>query len=543
MWPHMRWDHVYQVVAIMESLVQVTGGRVGRPMVLQPFQVMMILCWLGPEDPDTGLRLVKEGLQTLARKNGKTSETAALVTALLALHPEDYGLDGQEIQVGASDREQAGITFQMTSQYVARDVTLGIADKFKATPSRKTLIHKSTLSQLRCLSSDAYRAHGGNPALVLLDEIGNVPNDRAEEFYSVLTTGYGAQLEPLTLLLSTQAAMDSHFFSQQVDRGKRVNEGMLEDNTFAAFVFSLPEQDENGVAFDPYDEQWWYLANPGIDTIVSRQDIRDWARKARELPSLENNFRLLRMNQRVSANSSLFTRTQWASCGGHFDVERLEGRRCWMGLDLSETTDLTSLVLVFEPEDDEPMPVLPFFWIPGEGLEERGKRDKVPYSAWVKQGLIDATSARKIDYEKIAAKIDECISKYDVGALGFDRYKMKYVKKELEELGHYFEEKNDPFLREIGQGFISATRTVQLIEEAVIDSTLAHADHPILKWNAANTVVQRDPAGNRKFSKKDSFGRIDGIVALGMALHARDEVRITDAGPSVYMDESRAVFM
>jgi phage terminase large subunit-like protein len=543
-WPHMRWDHVYQVISLIETFRQATGGRVGQPMKLMHFQVMMVLAWLGPEDPETGLRIIRDGLATFARKSGKTSLVAAIVTALLCLHPDEHGLRGQEIQVGAADREQAGITFHMANMYVAQDQELGIAEKFKATPSKKLLMHRSTLSHLRCLSSDIATKHGGAPLMVLLDEIGNVRSDLAADFFSVLTTGYGAQLEPLTLQFSTQAPSDTHFFSEQVDRVKRINEGMLEDEQTAGFVFAIPEQDEDGVDFDVFDERWWYLGSPGIDVITSRQDMRNWAKKARETPSLENHFRVLRCNQRTSENAAFVTRTVWERNSGAFDQEDLIGRRCWLGLDLSETTDLTALVAVFEPlHEGETMPVLPFFWIPGEGLIERGKRDKVPYKAWSDAGLINTESSVRIDYALVAEKIDELNQLYDVGGFGYDRYKMKRVRAALEDLNYKFEEKNDPWLREIGQGFVSQTTTVQLLEEFLLEGTLAHGSNPILKWNAANAVIQKDPAGNRKFNKANSYGRIDGLVALGISLHVRFEVMTSADGPSVYSDESRAMFM
>ena len=204
---------------------------------------------------------------------------------------------------------------------------------------------------MRCLSSDAHRHHGGNAAIILIDEIGNVSSAQAEEFYSVLTTGDGAQAEPLTFLFSTQAATDQHFFSVAVDRAKAINEGKLTPDSFAGFVFELPETDADGEKVDPYDEDYWYLANPGMGTITNVRSIRDWATKAKEMPSLENKYRLLKLNQRVSETSGYVSRTVWEdnAAGGLPDPSELYGRPCWLGLDLSETTDLTALVALFEP--------------------------------------------------------------------------------------------------------------------------------------------------------------------------------------------------
>lgn len=552
-YPHMRWEHVYHVAHIIEGLKQPTGSGLGQSIKLMPFQVMILLAFLGPENPETKLRKIREGALTIARKNAKTAIIAGLCVALMSLHPDDHGLKGQEIQVGASDREQAGITYTMCERMILMDTDVGISRKFRPTPSKKTIAHLNTLTQLRCLSSDAHRHHGGNPAMVLLDEIGNVPASQAEEFYSVLTTGFAAQREPLTLLFSTQAPNDQHMFSQVVDRAKRINEGMVREDEFAGFVFEVPEVDQNNEDIDPHDETLWYLANPGIGGFFNVEDMKSWSKKARELPNLENKYKNLKLNQRVSETSAFLTRTVWQRNDVGFTKEKLEGRRCTLGLDLSETTDLTALVAVFEPIDedmDEPleclgrMPVIPHFWIPGEGLQERCRADKVPYDVWVRQGLVNAESSHVVDYRLVAEKIVEYMDLYEVLAIGFDRHKMKYLRKELLTLGveFYSKEEEDAFLIPIGQGFIGQSRSVQVLEEMAVQGKLAHAGNPVLRWNIANAVTVKDPAGNRKFEKAKSYGRIDGTVALAMAAHVYQDMELED-GESLYDDEERDVIM
>ena len=549
MYPHMRWMHVGHIVQILESFRQPTGSHVGAPIHLEPFQIMIILAFLGPQDPDTGLRIVREGLLTLGRKNGKTALVAGLAAALMCLHPDDHGLRGQEIQVGAADRDQAGITHMMAERFISMDDTLGVARKFRSVPSKKTLTHNATLTMLKCLSSDAYRQLGGNPVMVLLDEIGNVPGTAAEEFYSALTTGYGAQDEPLTLLLSTQAPNDQHFFSQQVDRAKRYNEGMGSDPTFAGFVFTLPEVDQDGNDISPFEESLWYLANPGLGTICNLADLQGWSKRARELPSLQNKYENLKMNRRVSETAAFLTRTAWEQNNVPFEMEQLIGLDCTLGLDLSETTDLTALCALFEPIEmmvngviEMRQPILMFYWIPGEGLQERSKVDHVPYDVWAREGLIDVKSSKVVDYSRVARQIIELINTYEVIALGFDRWRMRYLTKALEDEGFEFfsEEEQKEFLIEIGQGFKDQTRSVEVLEGLAVESKLAHAGHAILRWNIANTVVVSDPANNRKFDKIKSYGRIDGTVALALAAHARSEFEIDDDGPSMYDDPDYA---
>lgn len=472
-----------------------------------------------------------------------TAIVAALVVALMTLHPDDHGLHGQEIQVGAADREQSGITFKMATRYINQDEVIGISEKFHPIPSTKRLTHKTTLTELRCLSSEAYRAHGGNPVIVLLDEIGNVPAPNAREFYSVLTTGFGAQDEPLTLMFSTQAPTDTHFFSQQVDRAKRLNEGLLEDYSFAGFVFTLPDVDEDGNEFDIFDEKWWYLPCPGIDTIYSRKDMRDWAHRAKELPDLENSYRNLKLNQRVSMTSSFLTRRIWEKNNSPVDPVELYGKLCWVGIDLAETTDLAAMVLLFDYDEMGRQAILPFFWIPGEGLEVRSRRDKVPYDAWAKAGLIDVQSATTVDYGRIADKLSELAEDYNIQALGVDRWRWNQLEGKIKEKDNLRFEKDESTLFVIGQGFRDAPTSIELIEKDALEGKYAHGDNPILRWNIANTVKVKDAALNSKFAKNLSYGRIDGTIALAMARRARHEQERLAEGPSVYMDESREVFM
>ena len=546
LWEHCRWDQVYLLIRFIETLRQPTGSHIGEPIRLEPFQCMIVLAFFGPEDPKTHLRLVREGILTLARKNAKTALVAALATALMSISPEQGGLRGQEIQVGASDREQAGITYGMAERYVNFDKELGLPTRFRGVPSKKTITHLKTLTTLRCLSSDAYRHHGANPAVVIFDEIGNVPNSIAEEFYSVLTTGFGAQDEPLTLLLSTQAPNDQHMFSQMVDKAKRLNEGSLQDPEFAGFVFTVPEQDLTGRDVDAFDRKLWALGSPGYGTIYNPKDLDSWAKKARDMPGLRNKYENLKLNRRVSETSALIPRTIWMNNATAVEYQDLLGHRCVLGIDLAETTDLTALVALFDPVEELAgrMPVYSLFFLPGDGIEARSYRDKVPYDQWAREGKLDASSYKVVDYARVAQAMLTMMDDFVVCAVGFDRWKMKYLIKALAD--QHFELPEDQakeFFIEVGQGFKGQSRAIDIFEQLLLQERLAHGSHPILNWCAANAVVIQDPAKNRKFEKAKSFGRIDGIVALANAAFARGEFEIETDGESMYEDATREVLM
>jgi phage terminase large subunit-like protein len=520
-WPHMRWDHVYDVVQIIESLRHVKGALSGTRIKLEPFQILILLCILGPEDPETGLRIIKEGLLTMSRKCAKTTIIAAIVLALMVLDKSNYGLEGQELYVGASDRKQAGITFSIVSKFIVQDRELGISRMFKIVPSSKHMTHVTTLTEFEVLSSDAYRSHGLNPTVVVFDEVGNVPAGAAAEFIDVLTSGFGAQNEPLTLMMSTQAPSDVHVFSQIVDRCKRINCGEEEGLDIAGFVFETPEQ-LGKEKLDIHDERYWYLSNPGLGTIVSLEDMRKASRDAKALPGKEAKFRNLRLNQRANPYNPLISKSAWIKCGGEIDYQALYGKKCYLALDLSGVLDLTSLVATFEPDDDGLTLALPYFFLPGAGIEERQDEDKVPYVMWAQQGYIDITSDRTISHALIAGQIEVCLENYDVQGIGCDRWRIEDTKAALRERGLGAIADDKAFLFPIGQGFKDASLCVDALERIVAEEKLRHGDHPVLTWCVSNTVTEADPAGNRKFSKVKSYGRIDGTVALAMSLRVRE---------------------
>ncbi|MGB5567553.1 MAG: terminase TerL endonuclease subunit, partial [Acidimicrobiia bacterium] len=523
---------VYTLVTFIELLRQVKGANAGGLLRLDPFQVFILYAFFGPQNPDTGTRLVRTGLLTMGRKNAKTTLVAALLTALMALDPDHGGLYRQELFVGASDREQAGETYDAVSGFITQDEDLGIFDIFKMTESKKMVLNTITLTKLKVLSSEAYRAHGRNPRVLVFDEIGNVPAGGARDFYSVLTTGFGAQKEPFIALMSTQAPSDTHIFSEMVDLCAAVNSGGGSEDSVdtAGFVFYCPER-IGDLEVDPFDPGWWHLGNPGVGTICLTSDLEEQARKAQSLPSFRAKFLNLRLNRRENPFSPLLSKTVWADCGGEErQLEDFAGCRVYLGLDLSSVTDLTSLVVTVDPDDGGQWPVYAFFWSPGTGLAERAKTDKVPYDVWAAQGHLNVESGVTIDYRLVTETLLWITENFQVQALAYDRWRMKDVLAKLEDAGFdkWDSQDKEQVLFPVGQGYKDATPCVDVLEQRALAKTISHDGNPVLTWCLANAVIERDPAGNRKFHKAKSYGRIDGAVALSLSLRAVELVRNTE---------------
>jgi phage terminase large subunit-like protein len=193
------------------------------------------------------------------------------------------------------------------------------------------------------------------------------------------------------------------------------------------------------------------------------------------------------------------------------------GAEVYAGLDLSETSDLTAFVMVSQVEGR--WHVRPTFWLPEEGLPERSRKDRVPYDLWHSQGLLEATPGRAVEYEWVAHRLAAFCEGHDVRTIAFDRWNMRHLKPWLLKAGFGDDEfEEGGRFQGFGQGFASMSAALRDLEAALLAEKLRHGNHPVLTMCAANAVVETDPAGNRKLTKKKSRGRIDGMVALTMAM-------------------------
>ena len=219
------------------------------------------------------------------------------------------------------------------------------------------------------------------------------------------------------------------------------------------------------------------------------------------------------LNQRVEINNPFVSQMVWNACGG--PVAPLEGVEVYGGLDLSSTADLTALILI--GWRDGKWHVHPTFWLPLEGLGEKAAADHVPYDLWYSQGYLQATPGRTVSYEYVARHLRGLFQRYRIQKIGFDRWNMKHLRPWLLRAGFHEQQIEEHFV-EFGQGVASMSPALRDLEQVLLEGEVAHGNHPVLSMCVANTVIALDDAGNRKPSKKRSVGRIDGLVALAMAI-------------------------
>lgn len=484
-----------KVVAFIESLKITSGPFAGQFFKLRPWQRTIIKKIYAVKD---GKRVVRRVLLTMPRKNGKSELVAALaLTHLAGPEAESRGL----VVSAAADRDQAAIIFNNLVAYIEADAKL--SRQCNIVRFSKKIEHLPTRSEYFAMSSDARKAHGLGPSFWVYDELSQAPN---RNLYDNLSTGGGGRKEPLGVVISTQSADPNHVMTELVREGTEVLEGRHQDATFLPIIYSAP------MDADIFDEKVWRACNPALGDFRSLDEMRAMADRAKRVPAAEATFRNLYLNQPVDPVVQLFAPADWDACSEFVDDEQLRGAECYGGLDLSLRRDLTAFVLHF-PESGA---VRPYFWLPAEDLREKAVKDRAPYEQWTRDGYLETTPGRTIDMRAVARRIAEIVAEFEPRAIAFDRWGIESFKRVLGEEGI-----EDLPLVPFGQGFRDMSPAVDALEAAIVNHKLRHGGHPVLEWCTSNAAAELDAAGGRKLSKAKSRGRIDGLVALAMAIGAQ----------------------
>lgn len=478
------------------KLLSLTEGEfAGKPFLLEPFQQFIVGSLFGWKGAD-GYRRFRTAYIELGKGNGKSPMAAGV--GLFGLIAD--GEAGAEIYAAAVTRDQAKILFSDAEKMVEKSPSL--SSKIESTVNNLT--YGATQSYFRAISAEARGLDGKRVHMALIDEVHEHPspivvdkmragtkNRRQALIFEITNSGYD----------KNSVCYDHHRFSEQI------LEGSIKNDEWFAYVAQIDEND------DWKDESCWMKANPGLDTILPRKYLREQVAEAIGMPSKQNI--VLRLNFCVWTEQATrwLDMDQWDLCGGKINAASLAGRRkCWAGVDLSATTDLSALALVFEPDDDDVVDVLMYYWVPEERMRERAQRDRVPYDRWVREGFIEMTEGNVVDYDAIRERINGLRDLgYNIAEVAMDPWNATQTSTQL--MGDGFE------VAAIRQGFASLTAPSKELERRVAEKSIRHGDNPVLRWNASNVAIAQDPAGNIKPDKSKSTERIDGIAAIvnGMA--------------------------
>jgi len=480
-----------RVISFLESLPITKGILVGTKMKLLPGQRDFVQAIYGRLSPD-GRRKTRIAIKSEPRGNGKTGLVAGLMLAhLLGPECEPRG----ECYSAAYNKLQAALIFaEMRAIIEAVPEFEARCNIQRYGKVIEVLEGDGAGSIYESLSADDKRAHGLSPSFWAFDEYAQAPNS---DLLDNLRTAMGKRSESLGIVISTQAANDWHPLSQLID-----DAALGQDPSVYLQLAAAP------IDADIFDEKTWFTCNEALGKFLDLNEFRAQAEQAKRLPSLRAKFQNLRLNMRVDAHVQFISDADWMTCAAPINMPSLVGKPCYAGLDLSQTTDMSALVLYW-PHNGA---VLPYFWLPEEGLLDRDRKEGGHYRRWRDDGLLETTPGRAINFAAIIHRLAEISVQYNLVSVAYDRAYIKTFKTRCEEEGVELP------LVEFGQGYVSMSQPVQLLEAAVLDKRIHHGGHPILRWQMSNVAIETDHAGNRKPSKKRAIGHIDGIIGLLMAM-------------------------
>ena len=496
-----------RVIRFIETqCTHVKGELAKQPFILEQWQKDDIIRPLFGMVDAKGIRQYRTAFLMLPRKNGKSNLVAAIGLYLLF----GEGEPGAEVVTAAADRGQAAIIHEIQKQMILNSPEMSK----RCNVYRNSIVLKRDASFIQAISADADTKHGFNCSAILFDELHSQPN---RELWDVLNTSIGARRQPLVLAITTAGHDKQSICYEVYDYALKVRDGVIEDETFLSIIYEAPTD------ADIFDPKTWAAANPGLGVTIKTDYMTQQAAKAKALTTYENTFRRLHLNQWTSSEEKWLSDDDWMS--GVDALPDLAGRECFAGLDLAATEDITALVLLF-PMPDDSFVVLPFFWVTDSAVEKRRGRTGADYSAFVKNGNLRATKGNSTDYRVLFNDIVKLADQHKIKQIAFDRWNSSTIIPDLVDAGL----ECLPF----GQGFASMSAPIKNLEIVVRSGKLNHAGHPVLRWMASNVQAKRDPSDNIKFDKSKSSDKIDGMVALAMAMGSYMMSRESPSGESVY---------
>ena len=500
-----------RVVEFIENYCRHGKGEwAGSPFLLQSWQKLCIIEAFGWKRAD-GYRVHRTVWLELGRKNGKSALASALGVYLLIADGEP----GAEIYSSATKRDQARIVFDGAKAIIHQSPAL--AEYVKVQRANMNVMR--THSKFEPLSSESNTLDGLNPHGNIVDEL-HSHRDRA--VWDKLITAQASRRQPMNLLITTAGIFDPNQIGWQLhDHAVAILNERIEDDSWFVWISAADEGD------DPYAEETWQKANPNLGISIYPSFIEQRAAEALSQPSSLNAFQRLHLNQWTQQIQRWIDMTDWSACDHEVDLELLEGRDCYLGIDLSSKLDLTALALLFPPLDDDLWRLSVMCYIPRESMNDRERNEHIPYSAWERDGWITATDGDVIDYTFIERDILELSEKFNILEVAYDPWSCQQTALRC---------RDDIGLEVIPvrQGFMSLSEPTKEFERLVVSGKLAHGGNACLTWQCNNLTVRHDPAGNIKPDKgKSQRHKIDGIAASIIAL-AR--ASLWDGG-SVYENE------
>lgn len=485
--------------AFVERLYQFEGRFAGHRVRLMHWQRRLLreaFGWHIRTPEGFVVRLYRKIYLEVPRKNGKSTFSAAVA---LYLAFED-GEPAPQVFFAASDKDQASIAYGMARAMIETDPVM--ADLSIIYNSTKKIIIDATHGELRCLSSETKKLYGLNLHGLVFDELMAQSN---RVLWDALTTAQGSRMQPMIFAITTAGWDRNSVAYEHHEYTKQIAEGAFSDPAFLGVCYSAPDN------ADWSQEDVWRAAAPSLGETVSIDYYRTKAKEAQGQPSAQNSYCTLMLCQWVGQSNRIIPMSDWDASALR-EVPELAGRRCFGGIDMSSTTDLTAFVLDFPdtPEDGDHTWLVRAF-TPENKLRERGLRARAPYELWVERGLLEMVPGSVIRDDYVRSAVRDAAEEYDLADVTYDRWGMAQLARQLEE-------EDGIEMWKLGQGFASMSAPTKELVRLVVGGKLLGGGHAVLRWCADGAAGAEDPAGNLKFDKAHSAAKIDLLVAGTMAL-------------------------
>jgi phage terminase large subunit-like protein len=504
-------DYADFAINFVECLKHVDGKWYGVPFDLLDWQKNALTEFYGTVKQNDARQYQYLYLE-IPKKNGKSELAAALGLYHTFADGEMHG----EVYVCAADKANAGIIFNAALGMLEQNPTLKKRAKVKE--SQKEIHDKVSGTFMKVLSAEAYSKHGYKPSCVIFDELHAQPN---RDLWDIMTFGSGsARFQPVWIVLTTAGddpdrgsiGWEVHEKANKILQYRKGNtEGNYDNPVWLPIIYGLGDlSPDESKELNIYNEDLWYKCNPSLGKTIEIDTLRQEALDAKQSEYSERLFRWLRLNQWISIKAvgwlplTLYDKTE-------APIPDLKRKRCYPGLDLSSTTDLTDLTLVFPPQEGLPYWFTLFVpWITEEKMRERSRRDHVDFEKWVKDGYVKTTPGDCIDFDFVESEIYAIADKYNLKLLGCDPYLSRMLTQHVM--------KRDIDVVEIPQDMKNLSPAMKKIEELLIKGEMKHEKNPCARWCFGNVRVATDGNENIKPMKNKSTGRIDVTVAWIIAM-------------------------
>lgn len=499
----------FKYIKFASILKHTAGDYGGINFQFQNWQLFAIIDIFGIKHKSgqyKDLRRYQRVLFFVSKKNGKTEYTALLHILYFFLDKEKAKT---QYTIGKSLNQAITLRDAVVTMIMQNEELKDMVHSTKQ-PPRITKNNGAFVDIFEALASDSDNHEGKNVSFFTVDEGHTHPN---KDLYQIVSNGTVGRNEPLEIHLSTAGYNQNGYFYRDIYQyAKKIKQGIIKDETFYQIMFELDDEDLIDADFWK-NKELWKKANPNLGISPTWSGIEKEYRTALESEQSLIAFKTKHLNVWCDKVTTWINNTIWKSNQqkiGFTKLKQLKNRKCYGGLDLSSCTDITALVLIFD-DGNGGFDVIPYFWIPKDNMIERVRRDKVPYFDWVKKGLIKTTEGNVVDYAFIEKHIKRVCNFFNVKMIAYDRWNSSDLVRRLTE-----DEVTE--MIQFGQGYASMSAPTKQIEVLALQGKLNHDSNDVLNWMCSNVVLRRDPSDNIKIDKDKSIDKVDGMVALAMAL-------------------------